>query len=198
MHKYQPFSAYQRYLAIKQHFTHKNYDAIRYNFKVKTSRQAFEKRNDKLFFHKLANQNDLDGFLVSLFIRNPELWVGDMVLGYQRAEEIYKDWRRRQDSLSYLFTEDMKKLVLRSDLKCLQGQHPRALRLMLQEEISVESLAVLCSLTKALERWEKKLAGDIVYEQYALILNKYLSFLIFDRQKFSMILKSEMERQNGL
>lgn len=191
-----PFQAYCRYVAIKNHFTNKSYDCHKYNFKVRSSKQSFERRNDKAFFYKLASHPDLDGFLVSLFIRNPELWVGDMILGYSRAEEIYLDWKKRSQRLLYTFTEDLKKLNLKTDLKCLPNQHPNALMSMLRGDVSVETLVILTDITGALDRWSKRMAGDVIYDQYELILKKYQSFLTYDRKEFKKVLREQMEIQN--
>lgn len=191
-----PFSAYCRYVAIKNHFTNKSYDCFKYNFKVRASKTAFEKRSDKNFFYKLASHPDLDGFLVSLFIRNPELWVGDIVLGYSRAEELYIDWKKRTQQLQYRFKEDLSKLNLKTDLKITNNQHPMALMRMLRGEIAVETLVILVDITGALERWNKKLSGDVIYDQYELILNKYRPFLTYEKKEYRMILRKQLESQN--
>ena len=50
------FQAYTLYLALKQHFTPgRGYDFFKYNGKTNASKNAFETRKDKYFFHKFFN-----------------------------------------------------------------------------------------------------------------------------------------------
>lgn len=188
-----PFSAYCRYVAIKNHFTNRTYDCHKYNFKVRASKPAFEKRNDKMFFYKIVKHPDLDGLLVSLFIRNPEVWIGDIVHGYAEAEELYREWKKRTQSLRYTFIEDLKKMDIKTDLKTPSNQYPPALLRMLRGEISVETVLILTEITGALDRWSKKLSGDIIYDRYELILKKYRSFLSYDKKEFKILLRNHLE-----
>lgn len=191
-----PFQTYCRYVAIKNHFTNKNYDCVKYNYKVRASKSAFEKRNDKMFFYKLSKHDHIDEFFISLFIRNPELWVGDIVQNYSMAESIYKDWCKRTQALSYTFKEDIKKLKFPEDLKATKHEHPVLLRRMLRGETSVETVVILDQLLGLCDRWRKKLDGDIIFEQYELIIKKYASFLTIGKKDYKMILKSILEKQN--
>lgn len=187
-----PFQAYCRYIAIKNHFTKKNYDCIKYNYKVSASPTSFEKRSDKSFFYALSKHPDVDGLLISLFIRNPELWIGDIVQGLSQAESLYVEWKKRTQSLKYIFTEDIKKLDLKKDLKCLNNQHPTALLRMLRGEISVETLVILSHLTGALDRWATKLTGDVIFDQYFLVLSKYRTFLTYDIKEYRKIIRDQL------
>ena len=75
------YEAYTLYLAIKLHFTTPNYDYFKHNAKVNSSLNAFLKRNDRFFFHKLATKygNNLIDYYVSNFANKPKVWVGDLV-----------------------------------------------------------------------------------------------------------------------
>lgn len=187
-----PFEAYMHYSAIKAHFTQKEYDAVKYQFKIRVKRETYEKRRDKYFFNKLAKHNDLDGFLVSLFIRNPDLWVGDMIQGNAEADEIYLDWKKRTQSLKYTFTEDLKKLNLRTCMKLRPNQLPEVLILMLQGEISIETVTILVDLIKPLDYWKEGLKNDVIYEKYGTIIQKYRPFLTYNKAEFSKILSKEI------
>ena len=191
-----PFSAYIRYISIKNHFTNKKYNCLEYNYKVKASKQSFEKRNDKNFFYKLSNHIDINGFLTSLFIRNPELWVGDIIHGYEQAEKIYREWKGRVQSLEYNFKRDCRKLDLKTCLKVYSNQHPEALRAMIRGDIAPESLVILVHITGALNRWQPKLSGDIIFEQYDQMLRKYNLLLKYDLKHYKKILKEILQELN--
>lgn len=144
----------------------------------------------------LTNHADAKGFLISILVRNPNVWFGDMIKNYAEAEAVYKDWKRRQKNLRYTFTEDLKKLNLKTCLKVKDGQHPEALIAMMQGKISIETLAILTDFTEACEVWDAKLKDDVVYDRYGLILRKYRYFLTYDRNEYKMILSRQLERQH--
>jgi hypothetical protein len=50
--KMSAFEVYKDYLALKNHFSNKNYDYFKYKGKVRTSIDSFNKRKDKIFFEK--------------------------------------------------------------------------------------------------------------------------------------------------
>ena len=84
-----PYEAYILYIGVKTHFTQK-----RFNWKTnrpKASFEKFEKRPDKLFFHRLAKVNDPVAFLTSNFIKNPSAWVGDLVISKKSIQILLND-----------------------------------------------------------------------------------------------------------
>ena len=93
------YDAYRLYLAIKLHFTTPNYDYFRHNAKVNSSLNAFLKRNDRFFFHKLATKygDDLMMYFVSNFVDRPKTWVGDLVRA--DGDTIYNKWRKYNEIL---------------------------------------------------------------------------------------------------
>ena len=102
------YEAYKTYCAIKRHFQSPTYDFFKYNGKVRASRSAFEKRNDKYFFAKLAKHKDVIGFLVANFVHG-DRWVGDLV-NEQVAEKAYREWLMKKQSITYVFKNDLDKI----------------------------------------------------------------------------------------
>lgn len=187
-----PFQAYKRYLALRAHFTQKKYNAIQYNFQFKAHKSTFDKRNDKSYFYKLANHPDLDGFLISLLIRQPEIYIGDIVKGFNDASHVYLQWQKRISRLKYQFIEECSTLDLQSAFKVVNISHPELLTKVLREEISPETFTILADITNAFEYWDKKLKGDVIYEHYQLRFKKYKSFLKYDRKEYLKLLKDIM------
>ncbi|NBP57931.1 hypothetical protein EBU71_15600 [bacterium] len=99
------FQAYKTYLALKSHFNNKNYDYFKYNGRTRASQKTFEKRTDKYFFYKLSKHDDCVNYLAANFLEG-DAWVGDLV-NEQTAEKIYRSWRKRIESLTYIFTNDL-------------------------------------------------------------------------------------------
>jgi len=105
---YEGFKAYKLYLSIRNHFT-TSYDYFKYNGKVNAKEDSFLKRKDKFFFTKLERKYDkeqLKDLFVSNFADGEDFWIGNILT--MKAEEVYKSWKKRQDSLSYIFEQDLK------------------------------------------------------------------------------------------
>ena len=96
------YDAYTLYLGIKLHFINEEYNFIKYNGKVKADIKSFLKRKDKYHFAKLYKtyKDDLqDFYIANLSVRDQ--WAGDLL--NEDADRVYKDWKKRNQKLSYLF-----------------------------------------------------------------------------------------------
>ena len=184
-----PFEAYQEYLALKQHFSSNSYDYIKYDGKVTVKQDTFEKRRDKYQFYKLSKKIDVTGYLVANFIHNHKLWVGD--LNSPSCENNYRIWKSRQESLSYNFKNDLKKLDddFNSNFKVINGQYPSIIRQYQFGEISLETIVILNKIINFLHHWDGKISDTIVWPELKKRIEKYTPFISFDEKKFKEIVK---------
>ena len=175
-----PFECYVYYLAIKRHFS-SNYDIIKYNGKVRVNKTSFEKRNDKYFFAKLAKRKDCKEFILANVIHNHNLWIGD--LSKPEADDIYNDWLMIQQSLTYILKSNLKKMDDNFDknFEVINGQYPKLLELYIEDEIELETLTILVSLTGCINIWNKKIADTILYPNLARVIVKYEPLLSYNR-----------------
>lgn len=175
-----PFDVYQDYLALKQHFTGR-YDYIKYNGKVRADRDNFERRSDKYTFAKLAKQSDPHGYLLANLIDDPNRWIGEIVSpeGYER----YMEWKRRKQSLSYIFKEELNKLST-EDFKVVDGQHPELVQKYMQGEIGLDTLIIVCECTNIVPSWNKKIQDTILWPEIRNKCSNYSKFMDYDKQKF--------------
>lgn len=176
------FEAYQKYLALKQHFTRDGYDYFKYGGKVSARLSSFESRKDRFFFYKLAKRKDLENFLLANFIDKDVSWVRDL-LGNE-AEQTYTDWLKRQQSLGYMFQNELDKLGddLNDNLMVTDGQHPKLFRQFLRNEISIETLVILNDILKFFKHWNDKIEEKIIWNDVYRKCTKYRPFLRFDRE----------------
>jgi hypothetical protein len=177
-----PYEAYQLYVAIKNHF-HTTYDFFKYGGKVKTQFTTFEVRKDKYFFSKLQRHSDPVGLLVSHFIDNPDSWIGDIV-NMDVSEDVYLKWKRRQDSISYIYKEDLKKLNedLDTNLVVVNGQHPKLLKMYLGNTIYPETVILLNFHLNFLPYWEIEITDPAIWPVTNQKLQKYKPFIKFNKQ----------------
>lgn len=190
-----PFNVFCEYLALKSHFTNKKYDYFKYNRKVRATITTFNERRDRYWFERTSRKysdKEIIDFLVSNFALsdNPQnLWIGEII---NSGERNYKEWMRRQQSLSYLFKEQSEQLLSNNELKdvlsCSKG-HPILLKKFLGGEISLETIVIFDKIFSYRKNFDKKL-DDPIWEIVSLKIQKYSPFLNnIDIFKYKKILR---------
>jgi hypothetical protein len=195
MLKVSPFETYQHYLSLKNHFTNPKYDFFKYGAKTRASVTSFNKRKDKYWFEKTSrkyNDKEVVEFLVSNFVSadNPQnLWIGEII---NSGERNYSEWRKRQQSLTYLFKEQSNELLLENELEnlfnCTKG-HPVLLKRFLSGSISLETFVIYDKIFHFSKDFDKKLT-DPVWETVSLKIKKYSPFINIDVFNYKNILRS--------
>ena len=184
------YEMYVYYLALKRHFT-SSYDYHKYNGKINASIRSFETRKDKFFFYKLSKRSDAKDFILSNIVNNPKIWIGDMLS--DNGEQVFTEWTRRQQSLSYIFKSELGRLDedFDSNLITKDGQHPKLLRLYTSGNISKETLIIIDDLTNVFSYWSKKILDNIIFPDILNICSKYKPFLNYDKSKMKQILVAQ-------
>lgn len=175
------FETYRTYLAMNQHFTRKSYDFFKYNGKVKVNESTFLARKDRYFFEKASRKFKRDEFLHFLlanYTSGNEHWIGNLMSGENLIN--MKKWKKRIDSLTYTFKEDILELNeyeenLDIALKGEDGKHPLLYRMYLRSKISLETMVILNKLVGYERMWLKK--NDMMLNEFIFLLNKYTPFL---------------------
>jgi hypothetical protein len=189
-----PFESYQKYLALKNHFTNKKYNYFTYNGKVKANLQSFYKRKDRFWFEKLS-RNKTDEEILNFFVANfascddpQSLWIGQII---KEGEDNYKNWMRKTQSLSYIFKEEISIFNSKNfdEMFSIQGnKHPLIIKNYLQKKISLETLIILNNILEYTKEFDKKLQ-DPVWEFVSMRIEKYTPFIHIDVNKFKQLLK---------
>lgn len=189
-----PFDAYKCYLSLKNHFTKDRYDYHKYCGKTRATVQSFYKRKDRFWFEKLA-RNKSDQEVIDFFLSNfvsctdpGKLWIGEMI---REGEERYTLWKKRMQSLSYVFKQEMTSLLTENDLNSLfvgNSTHPLILKMYLSGDISLETLVICDKILEYRNDFDAKLT-DPVWESVSLKMRKYSSFLNINTAHYKNILK---------
>ena len=192
--KVTPFETYQTYLSMKSHFTNKRYDFFKYGGKSRATMTSFNKRKDKYWFEKTSRKysdQEITNFLLANFVttNTPQnLWIGEII---NSGERTYADWMRRQQSLTYLFKEQSKKLLSEKELEevfnCSRG-HPPILKKYLGGEISLETLVIFEKIFSFGKKFNRKLK-DPVWETVSMKIKKYVPFLNINVFQYKKILR---------
>lgn len=183
------FRVYVNYLALKKHFDTDGYDYHKYNGKIRASFDKFQTRNDAFFFYKLSKKRDPLKILIANLVRNPKAWIREIV--EERGEEVYNEWEKRMDSLSYSYKSDLQKLKdnYHDNLSVTDGQHPYLMTMYFQKEISLETFTILSKISNVYDYWEEKVVDKFVARDIIRLSKKYYPFLEIDQKKFSKITK---------
>lgn len=190
------YEVYRLYMAIKLHFTSDSYDISKTKGKVRECRNAFLKRKDIFAFRKLGEKYsklEIINFLVANFIR------GDKYGGVfdREAEEVYEQWKIRQQKLSYIYTQDIITILNESEktgqdpFAPSNGMHPIVVRLYLGGKISLETLIILDKLFDFRYSNDNSLQLDFVWKDVSLLIKKYRIFVKIDKEKYMSIWNKE-------
>ena len=189
-----PFDAYRCYISLKSHFTKESYDYHKVGVLSRVTKKTFYKRKDRFWFEKFSRQKndkeDVD-FFVSNFVSTTDpsrMYIGELV---KNGEERYVDWKKRTQSLSYVFREESESLFKDHQMDevfdCSKG-HPIILKKFLGGNISLETLVIYDRILGYGKDFDKKLK-DPVWETVSKRVRKYTPFLNIDVFRYKKILK---------
>ena len=187
------YDTFKLYMALKFHFTGK-YDFFKYGGKVKITKDIFMKRKDRYSFHKLSRKYDIiemRNYMVANFVNDNATWIGDML--DSEGEEHYRNWTKTQQSLSYIFENDLIKLLASVDtpnqlLEVNPGCYPILLSEAMGSSIKLETLIILNYFMNFCTMWNKTIDDDIIWPNYYMKCVKYAPFIEYDKSKFKNIL----------
>ena len=164
-------------MGLKRHFT-SDYDIFKYQGKLNnTGFDSFETRRDKYQFQKLSKLKNPTDFILANILHDENFWPGD--ISNMNTHAVYVNWQKRQQSMGYMFQEDLKQMKSDFDdnIKVIQT-HPYLLRLVIKEDVGIETMIILNKLTPFYGYWTKKLDDDILWEATKKKSEKYVKFFI--------------------
>jgi hypothetical protein len=189
-----PFQVFCNYLALKSHFSNPKYDYFKYNKKVKVKEETFKKRKDIYWFQRTSRKYS-DEEVVDYFLSNfvatdyPEnLWIGEII---KNGEENYQEWKRRQQSLTYIFKEQSTQMLSENNLNELldcSRQHPPILKMFLSGKIYIETLVIWNKIFTFENNFDNKLS-DPVWETVSLKIKKYSPFIHINDNQYKKFLR---------
>lgn len=174
------FDCYQTYLAVSNHFKNKSYDYFKYNGKVAVKSTSYEARKDKYFFEKASRKFKREDFVKYLVANtiDGKTWIGELLTPSQ--EIAFKKWRKRIESLTYNFKEELSYISDKEEnfnnlFVIKDGKHPLAFRLYQRGRVSLETLVILDELVHFTKHWSKQ--EDMILNETIALIHKYRPFL---------------------
>lgn len=183
-------SVYTLYLAIKQHFNGR-YDVVKYNWVMRVSDAAYQKRRDKYFFEKLSDKytlKELTLIFMSNLVANQDAWIGD--ISDADALVFYREYIGRLKRIKEQFKDDIKNIYYFSqkvEVKALSEifeynnkvQSSYIFKLLQSNVISFETFILLDSFLDIIDKHDDQ-TNDLVWSKYSTKLNAYKKILIID------------------
>lgn len=190
-----PFGAYCCYIAMRSHFTTDHYDVVKYRGGTSVKRSSFENRKDKFRFEKMArtlSDKEIVETFIANFTRKPT-YSGPFD---DQTETRYIEWQKYNQSLSYNYGNEVKKLFEESladnPQMCYngvffssEGVHPPVLLAYLAKDVSIETFVILDRLNS----FTNKMVGDVVTEGILRTARKYDPLLKVDLETYDGITK---------
>lgn len=178
------------YRALKLHFTTSDYDFFLYNGKVrKYSTNDFNKNKHKFVYDKIGTKysdKDMIYFFVSNFIKKENIWVQELL--EPEAFDNFMELTKKHQSLFYHFESDTFKLFSEYNhkelFKCQDNSLPLLLRMMLRNEVNIETVVIMNKFMKFIPKWEDTITDEFVWPLLKNKLIKYEPFLQYDKSKF--------------
>jgi hypothetical protein len=190
-------TVFHTYVGIKNHFNKVSFDFFKHHAK-NLSISALNKRADKAYFERIAEKYPKDTprqLILANVLHDSSIWP--QAIASQEGKNCYIDWQKRTGAIYHRFECDMDQLLPSFDENVRldsPGTHPYLLKQLIRKTISLETVALIAELTKAIPYWEGKMGNDIIWEMYRLKLMKYPPFLLgVDRARLRGIIREKFQ-----
>ena len=177
------FDCYATWCAVGAHFRRGNYNYFKYHGKIRASKEKYQTRKDKYYFEKMSSKWSRDQifkWMVSVHIDKDidTSWIGNLI--NPRTEVAVKKWRKRIESLTYNFKEELSQIQAKEEnfnnlFVIVDGKHPYAFRLYQRGMVSLETLVLLDDLVHFTKHWSKH--DDLMLNELIELIQKYRPFL---------------------
>ena len=196
------FKAFKYYIAIKLHFTKESFDVFKNRGNVKGTREAFNARNDRYVFEKLARRYPVDKDIIQFYVANFAYGNENMVYSVEEAESCLLEWNKRKQSITKIFADDCNKILMDSYKRKLKepsiinftlNQYPSILNLYLGKQISVETIKILDDYENMIANWKQNTSMLLLWENEIRRVEKLNGFIKYDKSKISNVYNSFKE-----
>lgn len=185
------FKAFRYYIALKLHFTKEKFNVFENKGHIKGSYAAFDARNDKYLFEKLAKKFPKDQDIIQFIVANLSIGNDNIIYGMEEAEENYIQWIKRKQSITHTFLNDINTIQLESEknnfnldqiINCTLNQFPYIIKLYLGKLICMESIVILNDFVPMIAKWKQE-PSLILLENDILRIEKLKGFVKYNRDK---------------
>lgn len=194
---------YETYKSLKLHFTPSaQYDFFKYHGKSLSDveLEGFDTSRYVGFCNKISKGRtriEIFEFLLSNIATIEDQWIDSFLEG----ESNWKEWKKRQESLTYRFTSDTKILFeppmhISRYFKSIDGEYPSVLVKLMRKEISLETVVILDLVFDFNSRLLTQYDRDFVAGPVTRLIDRYQPFVVkyhnLDLTNFKIIIKKRI------
>jgi hypothetical protein len=196
------FKAYRYYLAIKLHFTTDNFNVFQNRGNVKGTREAFNARNDRYIFEKLASKRPEDKDIIQFFVANFAYGKDSAIYAGQEAEDNFLLWQKRKQSITKTFVDDLASILTQVEVNKLStesifdfkdNEYPLVLKMFIGGKISIESLRIIDDFANIVSNWKNHPTVKYIWDDELRRVIKLTGFVKYDKIKLSQIFEKFKE-----
>jgi hypothetical protein len=196
------FKAYKYYIAVKLHYTKDSFDVFKNRGNLKGTREAFNARNDRMMFDKLARKYPVDKDLIQYYVANFAYGNDAAVYSFDDAESNLLEWNRRKQSITKIFQDDCNKIILDACknkiksgavLNLTNKGYCSILKLFLGNQITLETIRIIDDMLPVLHSWKQNESMLLLWENEIRRIEKSKGFVTYDRDKIVKVFNNFME-----
>jgi len=201
------YKVYQYYLACKLHFTSEKYNVFESGGRTRGTREAFYARNDRYIFEKLARKFTTDRDIIDYFVANFAYGNNDVVYSDGEAIGYHTIWKKRKESRTKFFTDDLAVMLTELENNNLKGdcllnsngvEYPVALKLFIGNKIGIETLRMIDDIHSFLNVWKGNPTTGLIWENEFRIIDKLKGFVKYDKSKIQTVWAKFQQELNEL
>jgi len=190
------YKAYRYYLAIKLHFTTDKFNVFENRGSVRGTREAFNARNDRYIFEKLAIKYSDDKEIIQFFVSNFAYGNDTAIYAGQEAEDNFLLWNKRKQSITKVFVDDLAILLTHIEVNKLNNQslfnfnhdeYPIALKMFIGGKITIETIKIIDECTDIIDEWNKNASVKYIWDNEIRRIKKLTGFVKYDKIKINKI-----------
>ena len=190
------YKAYRYYLAIKLHFTTDKFNVFENRGSVRGTREAFNARNDRYIFEKLAIKYSNDKEIIQFFVSNFAYGNDTAIYAGQEAEDNFLLWNKRKQSITKVFVDDLAILLTHIEVNKLNNQslfnfnhdeYPIALKMFIGGKITIETIKIIDECTDIIDEWNKNASVKYIWDNEIRRIKKLTGFVKYDKIKINKI-----------
>lgn len=190
------YKAYRYYLAIKLHFTTDKFNVFENRGNVKGTREAFNARNDRYIFEKLALKHSDDKQIIQFFVSNFAYGNDTAIYAGQEAEDNFLQWNKRKQSITKIFVDDLAALLTYVEVNRLkhsaifnftQDEYPIALKMFIGSKITIETLHIIDDCNDIIDEWNQNVSVKYIWDNEIRRIKKLTGFVKYDKIKINKI-----------
>lgn len=201
------FNVYCIFMAIKLHFTTKDFDyglygpMTNYKFESFLAKEGVAKQFGRLARRFESQQTEvIENYLIANFVKSPKTWVTTLLT--RQAQENYNEYRRLYDNFSYNFLEQFERdmipeikgrgLTFLGYVKGTGTGHPPLLTDIIVKKYPMWFLVGLNKITGFIALYDNILKDDIYWSSEAFLLRKTNSVVPDEDNEYTRIRLREL------